>query len=239
MNSKTFIIAGVLFCAVCLVASWFMFGENRFNELKMAEYLNSKYKEDFVVDNIRREGSGLGVAGQLTADAHSKNGLTFEVGLYSDGSMYDTYMESLWTREVSGEVEKYKRLYDGVNVTKFVVKSYPIDKKTKMQETQSALYGSKPTLKQALSSDPESVYYEVYSIQSESTIDDGVMLESENRINRLMNEINNTGAGRLNIRYVINIPKESNRYICDISWDGSENVGQDVKKCFIKSGGLE
>lgn len=239
MNSKTLIIAGVLFCAACLVVSWFMFGENSFNELKMVEYLNSKYKEDFVVDNVRREGSGLGVAGQLTADARSKNGLTFEVGLYSDGGMYDTYMESLWTREASSEVEKYKRLYDRVNVTKIVIKSYPINKKTKMQETQSALYGSKPTLKQALASDPESVYYGVYSIQSESTIDDRVILESENRIGRLVSEINNTGAGRLNIRYVINIPKDNNRYICDISWGRSESVRRDAKKCFIKSGGLE
>jgi hypothetical protein len=90
----------------------------------MAQYLRGKYGKEFVVENYRIEGRGIGVEGDPTADAYlksDKDSVRFEVWDYGDpnGSSHqyrDNYINQLWSREYLDEIKPEIKaiLYDDV-----------------------------------------------------------------------------------------------------------------------------
>lgn len=63
----------------------------------MKSYLENKYNERFLIDNIRKEGSGLGVTGQTIAEGRPANNpsVVFRIS-DTDGKKGDNYVGALW-----------------------------------------------------------------------------------------------------------------------------------------------
>lgn len=74
--------------------------KNALSEQKrMESYLEEKYEKKFAVKNIHKEGSGLGVRGEVVGNAiSSSDGLTFEVSSQSDG-YHDQYAAAVWQQK--------------------------------------------------------------------------------------------------------------------------------------------
>ncbi|PID29979.1 hypothetical protein CR983_03355 [Candidatus Saccharibacteria bacterium] len=100
-------IIGLLLLACGLV--WLAInGGALIERYRMTWYLEEKYGEEFVVTNIKKEGSGLGVRGEINAKASPKNNrsLTFKIANMSNG-YHDRYPEALWSSQAHGEVKRY------------------------------------------------------------------------------------------------------------------------------------
>lgn len=92
--------------------TFFILGTNMTSEkTKMEKYLNDKYGQEFVVENVHVRGSGLGVKGAWTAEAYPKSdpSTKFQVDmLQTTGEIsVDTFLQVLWTKQGTGEVETF------------------------------------------------------------------------------------------------------------------------------------
>ena len=78
---------------------WLITGGGMIEQTKMSTYLNDKYGKEFTVSNIRKEGSGLGVRGEIVGDARpvDDKSLVFEVSSQSDGYR-DQYVAAVWQK---------------------------------------------------------------------------------------------------------------------------------------------
>lgn len=78
---------------------------------RFTKYLNEKYGQEFMVENVRVEGVGLGVEGSWRADAYPKSNssLKFEIGRdQTTGDInFDSFLQTLWTEQGSKEVEAF------------------------------------------------------------------------------------------------------------------------------------
>lgn len=75
-------------------------------EQKMALYLKEKYGKEFIVENYRVEGAGLGVEGDPTADVHPRDDTTIRFLIWDRGknkegkhAYSDEYPGALWAKE--------------------------------------------------------------------------------------------------------------------------------------------
>lgn len=98
----------------------------------MKKYLENKYGQEFVVENYRVEGAGLGVEGDPVADAYPVNdeNLSFRVvdtGEYKAGkhSYYDTYPDKLWSAKIEGRLNSMVNdvFGDGVGISQIELNS--------------------------------------------------------------------------------------------------------------------
>lgn len=75
------------------------------------KYLNDKYGQEFVVENIRTTGAGIGSRGSWRGDAYPKSNpsLRFEIRMPqgTDKVDYETFLQVLWSRQGEGEVKKF------------------------------------------------------------------------------------------------------------------------------------
>lgn len=73
----------------------------------MKNYLENKYNERFLVNNIRKEGSGLGVTGQTIADGRPVNNqsVIFRIS-DTDGKKGDNYVGALWQFRNKGKLSQ-------------------------------------------------------------------------------------------------------------------------------------
>lgn len=98
--------------AVIGVALFFSMGDSMASErMRMEEYLNDKYGQEFVVKNVRVTGAGLGVKGAWRGDAYPKSdpSLGFEIrrDQTTDKVDYETFLQTLWTKQGTSEVEDF------------------------------------------------------------------------------------------------------------------------------------
>lgn len=98
----------------------------------MKGYLQNKYGQEFVVENYRIEGAGIGVEGDPEADAYpvDNENLSFKVvdtGEYKAGkhSYYDTYPDKLWSTKIEGRLNSMVNdtFGDGVSVSQIELNS--------------------------------------------------------------------------------------------------------------------
>lgn len=101
---KSLVLLSVVL-AVCFVI-WFFWGASAVAQIQMAVYLKEKYGKEFLVENYRVEGSGIGVEGDPTADAYPSGdtSLRFEVwdrGTFSIGqhAYSDNFVNAVWSAE--------------------------------------------------------------------------------------------------------------------------------------------
>lgn len=94
-------------CVVAMfIALWFMIEEKSIERVDMANYLKSKYQQDFVVGKPERRGSGLGVEGysEYTVYPKGNRNLVF-IAVSSSSSKSDDYPGVTWS---SQEYERLK-----------------------------------------------------------------------------------------------------------------------------------
>lgn len=96
LTLKNIIIAILLLVIAGLVFYW-SFGGRMSERMQMANYLQDKYGEEFVVDAPIRKASGLGVEGYLQANAYPKKSsdLRFSIQMSSSG-ITDRYPSAVW-----------------------------------------------------------------------------------------------------------------------------------------------
>lgn len=80
-------------------------------KIKFENYLHDKYGQTFVVENIRETGASLGGKGSWSADAHPKSDPTLKFEIHKSRNTgkvdYETFLQTLWTRQGSQEVETF------------------------------------------------------------------------------------------------------------------------------------
>lgn len=205
--------------------------------VRMANYLKDKYGKEFVVTNLRAEGSGLGVPGQNTADAYlvGAKGLTFEVGRYSNGEYYDTYVVSLWSREAFADAVQIVQSSFGSELPWLKVEVYPVDKMTGRKDKTSRLYSKLPSLEAQMKQDKSVVAYDVH-VRTAGTFDEKDKAQHVERLKKLVEFVANMQTGVGAVRYVVNLDNENAMYVCNISgeplrYDGE---GSELGECFQK-----
>lgn len=108
---KNILIIGSVLVVVAVVvfnvAGGLRLGEN----IAFEQYLNKKYGQNFVAENVRVEGAGLGVKGSWMADAYPRSNpsLKFEIGRsQTTGNInVDSFLQVLWTEQGSSKVEAF------------------------------------------------------------------------------------------------------------------------------------
>lgn len=108
-NKKTWriVLVAALILLVGFVFYWTVGGGNKMSaQAKMATYLENKYGKEFVVENYRVEGSGIGVEGDPTADAYPKTEPDLKFLIWDRGKFHlgnhaysDGYVAALWQNE--------------------------------------------------------------------------------------------------------------------------------------------
>lgn len=101
-----------LIVAVIGVAAFFILGGNMIGErIKMEKYLNDKYGQEFVVEDVHVRGAGLGVKGAWTAEAYPKSdpSTKFQIDRsQTTGEIsVDTLLRVLWTKQGTDEVKTF------------------------------------------------------------------------------------------------------------------------------------
>jgi hypothetical protein len=124
INARPWIAIVIIILLAVVVQFIVSTSNNLARQNDMARYLRNKYGKEFVVENYRIEGRGIGVEGDPTADAYlksDKDSVRFKVWDYGDpnGSSHqyrDNYINQLWSREYLDEIKPEIKaiLYDDV-----------------------------------------------------------------------------------------------------------------------------
>lgn len=103
------IVLGI--AAFCVIIFFLIGGPARIEKGKFESYLNDKYGQAFIVENVRETGVSLGGKGNWTADAYPKadSSLDFEISRsQSTGHItMDKFLQALWTKQASKNVEAF------------------------------------------------------------------------------------------------------------------------------------
>jgi hypothetical protein len=137
--------------------------------VKMEKYLEEKYGKEFVVDNVRVQGAGIGVDGELhaTATLQTNTDITFDVrgGAKGKNTRYDDdFLTTLWSSQAREKAEVFiQKELEGVvdysvdvQVSDDFIFNYP-------------MFGQTIDLYQALSGYPESISAYILSVRSIGT----------------------------------------------------------------------
>lgn len=116
ISKKGIYISIAVALLLLLVGVWWFIGKGSMLlvQSQMQSYLTHKYGQDFTVENVRLEGAGIGVRGELDADAYPKNdpSLKFTIGRLEGGlapKTYsrDTFLQELWSRQGRKQVDLF------------------------------------------------------------------------------------------------------------------------------------
>jgi hypothetical protein len=224
----------IVIAAILLGIFWLVGGKNMFIQKGMESYLEDKYKKEFVVSTPKREGHGLGVPGQHTSEAYPVDDkeLIFEVGRYSTGEFYDTYVSSLWSREAFQEAERAVQSIFENKLPWLEVKVYPINTVTGRKDRTSDLYNKLPPLDVQIAQDPSVVVYRVH-VRMDGAFDANEKRQHEDRLLKLMQFVIGKKTGEGSVRYVVNLNNEDAKYVCDEFIKNASEIGK-ISECFEK-----
>lgn len=86
-RKRVFAVSAIITVAVLIVISAALFlsggGMGVSQTARFTKYLNEKYGQEFVVEDVRVEGAGLGVKGAWVAEASKDNPLTEKITYFS------------------------------------------------------------------------------------------------------------------------------------------------------------
>ena len=210
------LIISILLVAVIGVTIFFASGGNMIGQrAKFEKYLSDKYGQEFVVENVRVHGAGLGVKGAWRADAYPKSdpSLKFDIrrSQTTKEISVDTFLEVLWTKQGTNEVESFlsKELPSNSG---YLLKIEPGD------ELYKSIQGETPSLETVLGSSSNLI---AYSLTVRDVVDINLASEpSEPQLERALKIINFVKAKGINpASYVYYNYK-------DISFDGRDGADQ-------------
>lgn len=129
------VLFGLIIIFVLIFAIfWMIVIERVIDREEMSRYLKDKYGREFVIENIRAEGAGLGVKGSVCADVSVKNSdiksklcKSQVTGDYNN----DTYPQEVWSKQ---DYDKTKKFLEGN------VKGVDLYRVTVRVNTEDSLY---------------------------------------------------------------------------------------------------
>ena len=188
-SRKRIVIMGVILAGAALVAAsatlFFSGGLGIGQGTRFTKYLNEKYGQEFVVENVRETGVGLGGKGAWVADAYPKSDLSLKFEIrrsQSTGEItMDKFLETLWTKQGSSDVEDFlaKELPESESYYLTISPGSP----------GSALYdfvqGSTLSLNEALKNHKDKLTYSL-SVRSAISMDSVISEPSEAQLNNAL-----------------------------------------------------
>lgn len=230
------ILSFVGILTVILVAWWMIAGANMNTQVKMTKYLEDKYGKEFIVENVRREGQGIGVEGAMVGDVTSKDGdIQFEVVEQSRKTYSDTYLTELWSSQERPRLGQY--LKD--------ISLNPVKYRADIVASLNFIgtLDRVPSLKEALKmNDGKEVTFGV------ATIFEGEQVTDQDKANlqKLIEYVRSKNSSNYAVRYVINSKKENTYWLCQYYGGAGNqatrgNLTEDeyISKCFRQTSGRE
>ncbi len=230
------ILSFVGILTVILVAWWMIAGANMNIQSSMTKYLEDKYGKEFVVENIRREGQGIGVDGDVVGDATSKdNGIEFRITDGPEGSYSDTYLTKLWSKQEDPEFSHY---LENISLRPIRYNAHVLAPLKYMSTLDHV-----PSLEEALKvNDGKEVTYGVVTIFKGEQVTD----RDKANLQKLIEYVRSKNPMSYSVRYVINSQKEDKNWRCQYyggetrkASRGDLTEEQYVNQCFVQTSGRE
>jgi hypothetical protein len=235
-TSKKLLAVSVIVASTVAVLGfvWLTFGGggNVLEELRMTHYLENKYKQDFVLNNIQYQSFGIGSKGSYNAQAHPKSNASLVFSVESTDNTYsDSYVRALWSREAKPEAEKAVKNIFGNTTALTDINVWPLAKNGR-EDTTSSNYINPPTLASQMNINSAIIHYGINITVAGSL---STPQEKENHIaklKQLIEYVSSKHTGTWDIRYAIEPSKEI-QYICLVSNATSrQELAQNPDNCF-------
>ena len=227
-NHRLIVYAGVvivilLFAACAIMVSGVM------KQAKMNKYLKDKYGKEFILKNLRKEGSGLGVEGDLTADAYEEANQSRKFRVWEDppGVYHDTYLNVVWNAYEEPKLRAYLN-----NSSIHPVRQY-IDIGLE-RRLRDGLRGA-PSLDSVISANGNDVTYGVVVLFSSEQVTD----KDKKQLNKIIDYARSKNSLNYSVRYVINSKIASSSYVCQYYGGYQTDSNQNIEACFTKMDGKE
>lgn len=221
---------------VIVVSAYIMLNKTSVNEkpTSMETYLKEKYNKEFIVENVRVEGEGFGVEGDLTGDAKSIDSEPLEFSVWEDppGRYHDTYLDIFWSKQEKTDLDEYIKKLQIRPVRQGIdIHAYPFT---------NTLTGI-PALKDMLKENSKKIIYGVVVVFE----GDGVTDQDMRNLRSLINYAKSNNAANNAVRYVINSKERDSRYFCQYYGGDANGPREDlaeekyIASCFKYSTGRE
>lgn len=199
---------GAFIVAVAILAIGFMItlynsgGITLGQQTKFEKYLNEKYGQEFVIENVRVTGAGLGVKGAWRADAYPKSdpSIKFEIrrSQTTNEIDYETFLQTLWTKEGSIETESFMTKSLPNNEGYYLI----ITPGTSPGNTlYDSIQGSTPSLNEALKSHKDDIAYTLTVNDVIRTSEAEPSATSLENAKKVVDFVKAQGAGILSVNY--------------------------------------
>lgn len=217
------VIVILLFAACAIMVSGVM------KQAKMNKYLKDKYGKEFILKNLRKEGSGLGVEGDLTADAYEEANQSRKFRVWEDppGVYHDTYLNVVWNAYEEPKLRAYLN-----NSSIHPVRQY-IDIGLE-RRLRDGLRGA-PSLDSVISANGNDVTYGVVVLFSSEQVTD----KDKKQLNKIIDYARSKNSLNYSVRYVINSKIASSSYVCQYYGGYQTDSNQNIEACFTKMDGKE
>ena len=217
------VIVILLFAACAIMVSGVM------KQAKMNKYLKDKYGKEFILKNLRKEGSGLGVEGDLTADAYEEANQSRKFRVWEDppGVYHDTYLNVVWNAYEEPKLRAYLN-----NSSIHPVRQY-IDIGLE-RRLRDGLRGA-PSLDSVISANGNDVTYGVVVLFLGEQVTD----KDKKQLNKIIDYARSKNSLNYSVRYVINSKIASSSYVCQYYGGYQTDSNQNIEACFTKMDGKE
>ena len=194
----------------------------------MKEYLQNKYRQEFVVEKPEYKGGGLAVEGGWTANAYKNSDYKFLVHK-GRKSYSDTYLSAFYNEQEAGSLRKIINILGIENyrhMTDIVIDYQVADN-----------INNTPTLPEVLSRYGANITYGVYVIKTGDLPNQNDM----KNLKALVEYVKSKNPNRYAVRYVINSRADDSRYLCHYYGGTGQNTNTKnlSMDCFIKYKGKE
>lgn len=225
------IVTILIVVAMVIVGGFYVKRQFDVNNIQasMKEYLQNKYKQEFVVEKPEYRGGGLAVEGGWVANANRKDSSNKFLVLEKGSSYRDNYLSALYNEQ---EANSLYRVIDTLGI-----KNYKYMTDISINPKVADNTEGTPALSDMLSQHGADVTYGVYVIKTGNLPN---QKDIEN-LKVLVEYVKSKNPSRYAVRYVINSRAENSRYLCHYYGGTGDNT--DTKNlsvdCFTKYKGKE
>ena len=189
----------------------------------MKEYLQNKYRQEFVVEKPEHKGGGLAVEGSWTANAYKNSDYKFLVHK-GRKSYSDTYLSAFYNEQEADSLRKI--------ISILGIKNYRYTTDIFIDSEIADNINNIPTLPDMLSRYGANITYGVYIVKTGDLPNQDDM----KNLKALVEYVKSKNPNRYAVRYVINSRTDDSRYLSHYyrGTDKSTNTKNLSRDCFIK-----
>ncbi len=198
-------------------------------QARMSKYLKDKYGKEFILKNLRKEGSGLGVEGDLTADAYEKADQSKKFSVWEDppGVYHDTYLNVIWNAYEEPKLRAYLN-----NSSIHPVRQYmDIGLERRLRDRLRGV----SSLESVMSANGNNITYGVVVLFSGEQVTD----KDKKQLNKIIDYARSKNSLNYSVRYVINSKIANSSYVCQYYGGYQAGGNQNIEACFTKMNGKE